>query len=137
MNTYKRMPFALCAITTLVGFLAGWRASAEELPSPALAAAAHAQSTFGTIAGIVTSSAKLPIAGAPVTAVGLDTDSIRTTISGSDGMYSFPDFRPGSYSVLSQAEGYPDSTVSSLKAPRRSSSVSRLSRSVLEVMDYT
>ena len=74
----------------------------------------NAQSPFGTIAGLVTTPAKAPIAGATVTATKLDGSTIRTTISGSDGLYSFSDVQPGRYSVIAQSEGYPDTTIASL-----------------------
>ncbi len=75
----------------------------------------NAQSSFGTIAGLVRNPAKAPVAGATVTATKLDGSTIRTTISGSDGLYTFSDVVPGPYSVVAQAEGYPDFTVSSLQ----------------------
>ena len=77
--------------------------------------AMNAQSSFGTIAGLVRNPAKVPVAGATVTATKLDGSTIRTTISGSDGLYSFSDVLPGSYSVIAQADGYPDTTLSSLQ----------------------
>ena len=50
--------------------------------------------TYGTIVGIVTNAAKLPVAGATVTAVKAG-GGIRATVSGSDGIYSFADLPPG------------------------------------------
>jgi hypothetical protein len=67
----------------------------------------------GTIVGIVTDSANVPIPHATVTAIRAG-GGIRATISGSDGVYSFPDLPPGSWSVTSQAEGFPEMTVPSL-----------------------
>src|SRR5271167_811528 len=60
---------------------------------------------YGTIVGIVTNSAKLPVAGATVTAVRVDGGGIRATISGSDGVYSFADLAPGEWSITSQVDG--------------------------------
>jgi hypothetical protein len=62
----------------------------------------------GTIVGIVTNSAKLPVAHATVTAVRVDGSGIRATISGSDGVYSFADLPPGTWSVAVQLDGYPE-----------------------------
>jgi Putative beta-barrel porin-2, OmpL-like. bbp2/Carboxypeptidase regulatory-like domain len=78
----------------------------------------------GVIVGIVTNSAKLPVAGATVTAVRADGGSIRATVSGSDGVYSFADLPPGAWSLTVQVDGYPEAGVPSLqvvasKASRR------------------
>jgi hypothetical protein len=61
----------------------------------------------GAIVGIVTNSAKSPVAHATVTAVKTD-GGIRATVSGSDGVYSFADLAPGTWSVTAQVDGYPD-----------------------------
>src|ERR1700733_4936661 len=93
-------------------------------PQPALAedanaanapAAPSAQPMFGAIAGVVRSSAKIPVVGAMVTASRTDGKGIWTTISGTDGIYSIPNIAPGEYQVTTQAEGYPDLTVSALQ----------------------
>jgi hypothetical protein len=49
-----------------------------------------------------------------VTAVRSDGKGIWTTISGTDGIYSIPNIAPGEYQVTTQAEGYPDASVSTL-----------------------
>jgi hypothetical protein len=74
-----------------------------------------AKVSAGAIVGVVTNSAKLPIAGATVTAVRTDGGGIRATVSSSDGIYSFADLAPGEWSVSVQVEGYPDATVPSLQ----------------------
>jgi hypothetical protein len=78
----------------------------------------------GAIVGMVSNSAKVPIAGATVTAARVDGSSIRATVSGSDGVYSFADVAPGAWSITVEVEGYPDAGVPSLqvvasKASRR------------------
>jgi|HubBroStandDraft_1064217.scaffolds.fasta_scaffold01576_5 hypothetical protein len=78
----------------------------------------------GAIVGIVINSAKVPIAGATVTAARADGRSIRATVSGSDGVYSFADVAPGTWSITVQVEGYPEAGVPALqvvagKASRR------------------
>ena len=72
-------------------------------------AAATAESR-GTIVGIVTNAAKAPVGGATVTAV-RQGGGIRATISGSDGVYSFADVPPGSWSLTVTADGAPDVVV--------------------------
>jgi hypothetical protein len=64
--------------------------------------------TSGTIVGIVKNSAKVAVAGATVIAAGVETGSIRATVSSSDGVYSFSDLAPGTYAVTAQVDGYPD-----------------------------
>jgi len=79
-----------------------------EVPAPATAA-----ESFGTVVGLVTDAAKAPIGGATVTAIRAG-GGIRSTISGSDGIYSFADVPPGSWSLTITVEGLPDVRVPSL-----------------------
>jgi Putative beta-barrel porin-2, OmpL-like. bbp2/Carboxypeptidase regulatory-like domain len=79
--------------------------------------------SFGTIVGVVTNAAKVPVGGATVTAVRAG-GGIRSTVSGSDGVYSFADLPPGVWSLTVQVDGYPEASVPSLqvvasKATRR------------------
>jgi Putative beta-barrel porin-2, OmpL-like. bbp2/Carboxypeptidase regulatory-like domain len=73
-----------------------------EAPAPAAAAV-----SLGTIVGLVTDAAKAPIGGATVTAIRAG-GGIRSTISSSDGIYSFADVLPGSWSLTITVEGLPD-----------------------------
>jgi Putative beta-barrel porin-2, OmpL-like. bbp2/Carboxypeptidase regulatory-like domain len=82
---------------------------AEESPAPVVKASA------GTMVGIVTNSARLPIAGATVTAARTDGGGIRATVSSSDGIYSFADLPPGAWSITVQADGYPDAMAPALQ----------------------
>jgi hypothetical protein len=61
----------------------------------------------GTIVGIVTNVAKVPISGATVTAASAGR-GIRSTVSSSDGIYSFADVPPGSWSLTITVDGSPD-----------------------------
>ncbi len=70
----------------------------------------HADETAGAIVGIVTNSAKIPVAHATVTARRVGGDGIRATISGSDGVYSFADLPPGLWSITSQVDALPEVT---------------------------
>jgi hypothetical protein len=74
-------------------------ALAQELTAP--------KAEFGTIVGIVTSATKTPIGMATVTAMRAD-GRVRSTISGSDGVYTFADVLPGSWSLTVAVEGFPD-----------------------------
>jgi hypothetical protein len=82
---------------------------AEETAAPVV------RTSSGTMVGIVMNSAKLPVAGATVTATRADGGGIRATVTGSDGLYSFADLPPGQWSVTVQVDGYPDAEVPSLQ----------------------
>jgi hypothetical protein len=85
------------------------------LTGVALPTVRAAESTSpGTIVGIVTNSANLPVARATVTATKVGGGGIRATISGSDGVYSFPDLPPGTWSLTAQLNGYPEVAVPAL-----------------------
>jgi hypothetical protein len=91
----------------------------RRVPLAILAAAlmlpvAHAAQP-GTIVGVVTNSAKLPVAGVTVTAVRADGEAIRATVSGSDGVYSFADLPPGAWSLTVDAVGYQEVAVPALE----------------------
>jgi hypothetical protein len=68
-------------------------------------AAIVAKVSVGAIVGIVKNSTRIPVGGATVTAIRADGDSIRATISGSDGMYAFADLPPGEWSLTAQVDG--------------------------------
>jgi hypothetical protein len=68
----------------------------------------------GAIVGIIRNSAKLPVAGATITALRAG-GGIRATVSGSDGVFSFADVPPGAWSLTASVDGYADVEVSSLQ----------------------
>jgi len=84
-------------------------ARAQEYKAPVVKVA------FGAIVGIVTNASRLPVAGATVVAVRVDGGGIHATVSGSDGVYSFADLPPGSWSLTVQVEGYPEAAVPALQ----------------------
>ena len=81
------------------------RVHADETSAPA-----HAP---GAIVGGVRNPDKVPVSGATVTAVRSD-GAIRATVSGSDGIYSFADLAPGTWSLTLQVDGYPEVEVPAL-----------------------
>jgi hypothetical protein len=101
--------FLISALATGLVLPAVWAGepSAPAVGSPSASA--------GTIVGIVTTSTKMPVARATVTAVRVDGSGIRATVSGSDGVYAFADLPPGAWSVTTQAQGYPDAAVPQLE----------------------
>jgi Putative beta-barrel porin-2, OmpL-like. bbp2/Carboxypeptidase regulatory-like domain len=72
------------------------------------AAAIDAAPGVGAITGILTDSAKAPIAHATVTATRQNGSSVRATITGADGTYSFADLPAGSWSLSVRAAGSDD-----------------------------
>jgi hypothetical protein len=82
-----------------------------------------ANAGYGTIVGVVTTAGKVPVGGATVTAI-RQGGGIRSTISGSDGIYTFADVLAGSWSLTIASEGLPDVQLPSIsviagKAARR------------------
>ena len=82
------------------------RVHADAPPTPARAP--------GAIVGVVRNSEKVPVSGAMVTAVRSDGGSIRATLSGNDGIYSFADLPPGTWTLTLQLDGYPEVQVPAL-----------------------
>jgi len=92
-------------------------ANADVVATPA------ARAPTGTIVGIVRNSAHVPVAYATVTAARADGTAIRSTLSGSDGVYSFSDLPAGDWNVSATADGLPEValpavTVAAAKATR-------------------
>ena len=117
-SSMARTATSLVIVTALAGISGPTSMLAQDSNTPAASAVAlpdHAQPVFGAIAGVVRSSAKVPITGAMVTAVRTDGKGIWTTITGTDGIYSISNITPGEYQVTLQAEGFPDITVSTLQ----------------------
>jgi Putative beta-barrel porin-2, OmpL-like. bbp2/Carboxypeptidase regulatory-like domain len=83
------------------------RVHADTPPTPARAP--------GAIVGVVRNSEKVPVSGAMVTAVRSDGGAIRATLSGNDGIYSFADLPPGTWTLTLQLDGYPEVQVPALQ----------------------
>jgi hypothetical protein len=69
----------------------------------------------GTIVGIVTNATRQPVARATVTAIRVDDGAIRSTLSGSDGVYAFADLPAGTWSVTIQVAGSANVTAPQLE----------------------
>jgi putative OmpL-like beta-barrel porin-2/carboxypeptidase family protein len=83
------------------------RVHADAPPTPARAP--------GAIVGVVRNSEKVPVSGAMVTAVRSDGGAIRATLSGNDGIYSFADLPPGTWTLTLQLDGFPEVQVPALQ----------------------
>jgi hypothetical protein len=71
----------------------------------------EATAPVGTIAGVVANSSQGPVARAIVTAKKVDGSGIRSTISSSDGVYSFNDLPSGLWSLVAHVDGVPDAVL--------------------------
>src|SRR5882762_2168694 len=100
---FKHLLISVAAIALLSPIV-----HAADTPAPS------AQSP-GAIVGIVRNSEKVPVSGATITAVRVGGGSIRATLSGSDGVFSFADLAPGTWALALQVEGYPEVSVPSLE----------------------
>lgn len=71
-----------------------------------LAPPVQAQTSYGSIVGIVTDSTGATVLGAKVTLKNNGTNATEETVSGSGGTYSFINLNPGSYSVSVSQPGF-------------------------------
>jgi Putative beta-barrel porin-2, OmpL-like. bbp2/Carboxypeptidase regulatory-like domain len=68
----------------------------------------------GTLVGLLTDQGKMPVARVTVTAIRANGGGIRSTISNSDGTYSFADLPPGNWSLTFQGGGVAVTKVAAL-----------------------
>lgn len=107
----KTVRLLSCAV--FLSLTAAW----AQQPDQNLGGAGTAQPrpALGTITGLVRDAAKQPVGGATITATRLDGSAIRSTISDSNGIYSFADTPAGTYSLATQVDGFADTSVASLE----------------------
>jgi len=67
---------------------------------------ANAQSTFGSIVGVVRDPNGLVIAGAKVTLLSTDEHGARDASSDSDGAFQFMNVKPGRYEITASSDGF-------------------------------
>ncbi len=91
------------------------RSSRFFLSAAFLATALFAQPQFGALTGVIFDAENKPAGGATITASRADGGSVRGTVSGGDGVYSFSDLQPGIYSVTAQVAGQPEITVAGIE----------------------
>ena len=80
---------------------------------------ARAQSTFGSIVGVVHDPAQAVVPGASVKIQSLDDNSTRTTTSDENGSFEFVNLKPGNYTLSAQAQGFADFQVPSTELAAR------------------
>jgi hypothetical protein len=84
-----------------------------------LLASAHAQSTFGSIVGVVHDGTQAVVAGASVKIQSLEDNSTRAATSDDNGSFEFLNLKPGHYAVAAQAQGFADFQVASAELTAR------------------
>src|ERR1700731_4166722 len=95
----------------------GWAAL---LVAVFFATSARAQSTFGSVLGTVQDATQAVVSGATVTLHSNDENIDRTTTSSATGDFQFVNLKPGSYVVISRANGFADTHVAAFPlAPRQ------------------
>ena len=80
---------------------------------------AHAQSTFGSIVGVVHDTTQAVVSGASVKVRRLEDNSLRSTTSDENGSFEFVNLKPGNYALSAQAEGFAEFKVSSAELAAR------------------
>jgi len=73
------------------------------------ACTAWSQSTFGSIVGSVRDPSGAAVPGAAITAKEQDTGILVSIVSGADGLYEFPNLKPGRYLLVGAKQGFADS----------------------------
>ena len=84
-----------------------------------IALAARAQSTFGSIRGIVQDNSGAVVPGAVIALKSLDDNAERTTTSGSSGEFAFENLKAGSYKIMVRRAGFADTMIPSAKLEAR------------------
>ncbi len=78
---------------------------------------ASAQTSNGTVVGLITDTTGGAIVGATVTIVSADTGAVRTTVTNQEGTFRIESVLPGVYSVSATAPGFQTTIHSGLQVP--------------------
>ncbi len=89
------------------------------LTSTLLLASAHAQSTFGSIVGVLHDKTDAVVPGATVQIRDLADNSVRSATSDQNGSFEFVNLKPSRYEVSVHAEGFTDFRVPSAELMAR------------------
>ena len=85
----------------------------------ALVPSVHAQSTFGSIVGVVHDTMQAVVPGTSVKIRSLEDNSVRFATSDENGSFEFVNLKPGHYAVFAQAAGFSDFQVPSAELTAR------------------
>jgi len=78
-----------------------------------------AQSTFGSLVGVVQDKTQAVVPGAKVTIRRLEDNGIRSTASDQNGSFEFLNLKPGTYALSAQADGFAEFQVPSAELTSR------------------
>ena len=78
-----------------------------------------AQSTFGSLVGVVQDKTQAVVPGAKVTIRRLEDNSSRSTTSDQNGSFEFLNLKPGTYALSAQADGFAEFQVPSAELTSR------------------
>jgi len=84
-----------------------------------ISVSAHAQSTFGSIVGVVHDATQAVVPGASINVRRLEDNSVRSTTSDQNGSFEFVNLKPGNYALSAHAEGFADFQVPSAELTAR------------------
>jgi hypothetical protein len=85
------------------------------------APASFAQSTFGTIVGIIKDPGEGFVTGAQIALTNLDDNSIRSASADDNGTFQFTNLKPGKYQLTVQANGFSEYQAASVELEARQS----------------
>src|ERR1700684_1960618 len=80
---------------------------------------AHAQSTFGSIVGVVHDASQAVVPGASVVIRSLEDNSSRSVTSNQNGSFEFVNLKPGDYALSAEAPGFAEFRVRSAELAAR------------------
>jgi hypothetical protein len=83
------------------------------------ASTAMAQSTFGSIVGVVHDKTQAVVPGASVRLQSLNDNSTHTAISDQDGAFEFVNLKPGRYALFVEVQGFDDFKIPSAELTAR------------------
>jgi hypothetical protein len=104
---HARIVAALVVLSALALYVLGGSVSAD------------AQSTFGSIVGVVHDTTQAVVPGASIKIRRLEDNSIRSTTSDENGSFEFVNLKPGTYALSAQAEGFAEFQVPSAELTSR------------------
>jgi hypothetical protein len=77
----------------------------------------NAQTSNGTIIGVITDPAGQVLTGATVTATSIDTGAVKTTTTNAEGEYRIESLQPGVYDLSASAKGFETTLQKGLQVP--------------------
>lgn len=83
------------------------------------ASSAQAQSTFGSVVGVIKDPNDMVIPGAKITLTSLEEHSSRDAVSDGNGAFEYMNVKPGRYEITASAEGFATLKVPSVQVDAR------------------